>query len=158
MKILINGLLILISVQMMGCAGSLARQLMLSEADLTQEVERLKAASKNNNLTKQDGLSVVRMCIAYDAQQQPKFKKALQDLDAITPEEWTAIDQKKIFIGMSALALYCSWGDVGFNGSHHESIGEWGKRIQLVYRACQPRYCSPQYVYLDNGKISSWSN
>lgn len=64
-----------------------------------------------------------------------------------TDREITAIENRKIFIGMSEKALLLSWG----NPEHiNTSIGSWGTHKQ---------YCYPNsvYIYVENEYITSIS-
>ena len=75
-----------------------------------------------------------------------------------TSEEWEAIEARTVFLGMSEFALICSWGyPIPFGGGAiNESVGSWGTKRQYVYR--RGSYSKPQYVYVENGKVTSWQN
>lgn len=52
----------------------------------------------------------------------------------------------EITLGMSEKALVCSWG----KADHiNKSVGPWGVHKQWVYG-------NGQYVYTENGKVTSW--
>jgi hypothetical protein len=59
-----------------------------------------------------------------------------------------SIADKKIKLGMSEQALLCSWGEPP--GGVHSSVGSWGVRKQYVYAGT--------YVYVENGKVTSWQD
>ena len=122
---------------LVGCAGSPARLAMMSP-------DELKAESSLN------------LCNAYDNNGSEKIIAELKRRGEISDEEWGLIEQKKIRIGMSELALVCSWGGPGLYGSVNESVSRWGVHKQWVYRACSS--CGAQYVYTENGKVTSWKN
>lgn len=136
-------LIFLVAFQMISCAGSMSR------VELTQYVEKIKKEG--------DAEALHRMCRSYNYHRGEDQKAALKAAGIFTEREWDAIDSKKIFIGMSYLALNCSWGPAGLWGSINKSVGPWGTRLQIVFRECRT-YCPTTYVYVENGKISSWSN
>lgn len=62
--------------------------------------------------------------------------------------ELDLIDSKSIQMGMREEALICSWGrpsDV------NKSVGSWGEHKQYVYGG-------GSYVYVENGRVTSWQN
>lgn len=61
---------------------------------------------------------------------------------------WDAIKANKVFIGMTKNMVELSWG---FPEEINESIGSWGIHEQWVY----PSY---QYLYFENGKLTSIQN
>lgn len=53
-----------------------------------------------------------------------------------------------IKIGISECQLFASWG---ITGDQNESVGRWGVHAQYVYGG-------GTYVYMENGKVTSWQN
>lgn len=75
--------------------------------------------------------------------------------EAITQNEWPTIERGKFYIGMSELGLVCSWGLPNYYGAVNKSVGPWGVHKQYVYR--NSRRSQAMYIYVENGKITSWS-
>ena len=84
------------------------------------------------------------------------MKLELKERNEFTSEEWSFIDQQKIYIGMREVALVCAWGHPGLFGSVSESVSDEVVHKQWVYRACPG--CKALYVYTENGKVTSWQN
>lgn len=49
---------------------------------------------------------------------------------------------------MSQCGMYAAWGDPV---RENQSVGSWGRKIQHVYQ-------SRNYVYTENGRITSYQN
>jgi len=64
-------------------------------------------------------------------------------------EIWQLVQQRKIRIGMTCDMLLLSWGKPT---EINRSVGSWGTHEQFVYRDYD------SYVYVENGKITSWQN
>ncbi len=120
-----------------GCAGSPA-------AIATLSAERLRS---------QDSPS---LCNAYHINGQARVRQELERRGEINAAEWADIDQHTISIGMSEIAVLCSWGWPGVDGAVNESVNSYGVSKQLVYRAC--RTCKARYIYTRNGKVTSWQS
>jgi len=109
-----------------------------------------------NNLENEDS---IHLCAAYGhmyttQSQKEKIMNELNRRNAITSQEWDLIHAKKIRVGMSRCALYASWGSpIKVN----KSGGSWGSHIQHVY-GMYSQYSTPNYVYTENGKVTSWQN
>ena len=58
------------------------------------------------------------------------------------------ITGKKIKTGMSECELYASWG---LPDSQHRSVGSWGVHTQNIY-------VGGNYVYTENGRVTSWQD
>ena len=129
-----KSLITILFIFLAGCAGSPVRISMLSPQELKAE-------------------NAWNLCGAYAHGHSEKVKAELVRRGEIPDDEWPLIEQNKIRIGMSEFGLVCSWG-----GAYriNETVGSWGVHKQWVYRAC--RSCSAQYVYTENGKVSSWQN
>ena len=84
------------------------------------------------------------------------MKLELKERNAFTAEEWSFIDEQKIYLGMREVALVCAWGHPGLFGSVSESVADEVVHKQWVYRACPG--CKALYVYTENGKVTSWQN
>ncbi|MDH5393944.1 MAG: hypothetical protein OEY11_12215 [Gammaproteobacteria bacterium] len=114
------------------CAGSPMRISFMSD----QEIK----AERSGNL-----------CNAYALNRSDRVRAELIRRNEITDEEWKVIDNKKIRIGISELALVCSWGAptrINNQASRH------GSSKQYVYR--QGYSGRGQFVYIRQGKVSSW--
>lgn len=81
-----------------------------------------------------------------------KFESELSKR-GVTDEEWKMIEQGKVRIGMSAIALYCSWGEPkDFN----KTESAFGHRIQHIYKPPFNAVTAPTFVYTENGKVTNW--
>jgi len=96
------------------------------------------------------------LCNAYAYSKSEKAKAELKRRNAIPDDEWSVIEQKKIRMGMSELGLVCSWGKPSLYGTINKTVTRYGERKQWVYRSCSS--CKGQYVYTENGKVTSWQN
>ena len=128
---------VLVPLLVLGCAGSPTRVALMKS-------DRLKA------------VSTLDLCKSYYMRPTIKLKLELTERNVFTSDEWSFIDQQKIHIGMRELALVCAWGHPGLFGSVSESVDEEVVHKQWVYRACPG--CKAQYVYTENGKVTSWQN
>ncbi|MCK4623019.1 MAG: hypothetical protein KAT62_12485 [Desulfuromonadales bacterium] len=130
-KLIIWALLTLI---LSGCPGSPLKLGMMSPGELRYE-------------------SPENLCNAYNFNQKDTIEQELRRRNIFTTTEWVSITQNKVQLGMSELALICSWG---LPSSINETVGSWGVHKQFVYRACDT--CQGQYIYTENGKVTSWQN
>ena len=126
---------VLLTLLVLGCAGSPDR---VTESDKLQTV------------------STFDLCKSYFRWPTEELKLALQERNEFTPDEWSYIDQRKIYIGMRELALVCAWGYPGLFGSVSESVSDAGVHKQWVYRPCPG--CKALYVYTKAGEVTSWQN
>ena len=130
-------ILVLLPLLALGCVGSPGRVL-LTKSDQLKDV------------------STFDLCKTYFLKPTAKLKLELKERNAFTPEEWSFIDEQKIYIGMREVALVCAWGHPGLFGSVSESVADEVVHKQWVYRACPG--CRALYVYTENGKVTSWQN
>jgi len=72
----------------------------------------------------------------------------------LTDDEIELVKQKKIRIGMSERALKISWG---YPSDINRTVGSFGVHKQCVY-GTYSGYSSPTYVYVENGKVTSWQD
>lgn len=128
---------VLLPLLVLGCAGSPGRVL-LTKSDQLKDV------------------STFDLCKTYFLNPTAKLKLELKERNAFTAEEWSFIDQQKIYIGMREVALVCAWGYPGVFGWVTESVTEQGTHWQWVYRPCP--VCKAQYVYVEEGKVTNWQN
>lgn len=68
-----------------------------------------------------------------------------------TAQELIHIKTRQIFIGMSKLAMYASWGNPS---SENRTVNAYGESIQHIYGTGYKH----TYVYTDNGEITSWQD
>lgn len=128
---------VLVPLLVLGCAGSPGRVLLTKP-------DKLQAVSTSD------------LCKSYYLRPTAKLKLELRDRNVFTPEEWSFIDQRKIYIGMREVALMCAWGYPGLFGWVTESVTDQGTHWQWVYRSCP--VCKAQYVYVKDGKVTNWQN
>jgi len=70
----------------------------------------------------------------------------------ITKEDVGQISRREIKIGMSEQALIASWGKPT---KINKTVGNLGVHKQYIYGSYS-KYEKPKYVYIDNGKVTSW--
>lgn len=122
------------SLVLIGCAGSPVRVASMSPDELAD-------------------VPPYNLCAAYDYNRDANVRAELESRDLISEREWELIDQDHIAQGMSEVALICSWGrprDI------NASVGSWGRHVQWVFRGCGQ--CDSQYVYTEEGRVTSWQN
>lgn len=106
-----------------------------------------------DSLSKQHDMD---LCREYGSSRLGKIKAELERRNSLTAIEWELVNRKQIKVGMSELALMCSWGFPGGWGRVHETTTRHGESVQYVYRSC--RSCSATYVYTSDGKVSAWQD
>jgi len=112
-------------------------------------------------LQKSDGellLHPIRMRLKYDCSEISEriensyysydIKKEHPDWPEIT---WRAMENNKLYVGMPERAVTLM---KGWPTDTNVSEGAHGKHAQLVY---EKKYGKREYVYIENGKVSSWS-
>jgi len=126
--------LILLSL-LAGCAGAPFRMADYSDDELAE-------------------LHVIELCFHYASHDRfdEKIRRELDRRGSFTEKEWEAIDQHKVFVGMSRDAFRCSW-------PRHRSIlydpqisyaskeGPWGTREVVEY--LKLGWLDPEYSFLD---------
>lgn len=112
-----------------GCAHSPLRLSMMSAEALKEE-------------------PTISLAKAYGYGKNKDIRAELERRKVFSKREWKAIDEEKIFRGMSTAALYASWGQPYRT---NRSVGSWGVHTQHIFR----NYCG-EYVYTKNGLVSSW--
>ena len=127
---------VLLPLLVLGCAGS--------GGVLFTKFDKLK------------DVSTFDLCKSYFLKPTAKVKLELKERNAFTAEEWSFIDQQKIYLGMREAALVCAWGYPGVFGWVTESVTDQGTHWQWVYRPCP--VCKAQYVYVKEGKVTNWQN
>ena len=85
---------VLLPLLVLGCAGSPSRVL-LTKSDKLKDV------------------STFDLCKTYFLNPTAKLKLELKERNAFTVEEWSFIDEQKIYLGMREAALVCAWGHPG---------------------------------------------
>lgn len=132
MRAILCTVVLVLSTTLAGCAGSAVRAL----------------SSKPDQLaTFDDGT----LCQAYSLKKSDKVRAELQRRDALTADEWQAVDGGKIFVGMRYPALLCSWGAPD---KTNMTTTEYGKSAQWVYGLFDVR----RYVYLERGEVVAFQN
>lgn len=84
----------------------------------------------------------------------PVLRTEIDKRGLISPDEWELVNQKKIKLGMSECALVASWG----SGKINKYTNSHGQFNQHVYRLDWCRRCNVQYVYTQNGRVTSWQD
>ena len=108
------------------------------------------------------------LCNAYSRfdDHDAKIKPELQRREVFTPDEWEAIEQHRIFIGMSEMAFRCSWATpelLDIDSIYVSKEGPWGQRGVYEYGLGLPGGLPigaeaipgtwPKRVYFENGVI-----
>lgn len=115
-----------------GCAGS--------------PVAALRA--KPDQLAQYDDIT---LCQAYHLKHSDKVRTELTARQALDAEAWAAVDAKKIYVGMSSVALTCSWGPPD---QLNTTATEYGKTHQLIYGLI----AGHSYVYIENKRVVAFQN
>ena len=124
-------------VFLLGCAGS---PMHLSQMDRNQ-----LTTVTDDQLIRAIGSDLTRNNLMFD---EVKARKLLSD------EEIDLVKSKEIRLGMSEKALLASWGTPT---KTNKSVSSFGVRKQFVYGTFS-KYSSPTYVYVENGKVTSWQD
>ena len=92
--------------------------------------------------------------IASDNIREQALVKANAELVVQHPSwPWTVINEHKIRLGMTTEMVQASWG----HPRHiNRSVGSWGVHEQWVYGGYEG--FSSQYLYFDDGILTSWSD
>ncbi len=111
-------------------------------------------------------VAIVYLCYSYSSSEKHdvKIRPELERRNIFTEREWAAIDQHKIFIGMSALAFQCSWGEPDIFESllnlRRTKEGPWGLRVMHHYSDVGDPYAirfpsctTPYAVYIENDTV-----
>jgi len=81
------------------------------------------------------------------------LREELERRNALTADEWSLVEQGKIAIDMSPLAVTCAWGkpdDV------NRTVTAAGVHEQWVF--CETRCSDASYVYFESGRVVSIQN
>ena len=125
-------LLILIGIILIaGCAGSPIAISMKSP-------EELKIVS--------DG----QLCAAYAYSKSKKVKAELMDRDLFTYQEWQAIEQKSVFVGMSKNAMLAARPNLYLTGV--SKIGDYG--IVEIYKEMGTSVDA--YIYVRDEQVAGY--
>ena len=122
-------------VTVAGCAGSPLQLVSMTPEELRSQ-------------------NVFDLCNAYNFDADNEIRIELERRGALTQDEWSLVDQETIQAGMSELALIClRGGPVPGFGTVNVSTGSWGVHKQYVY---EDAFGGRFYVYVENGKVTSW--
>lgn len=93
--------------------------------------------------------------MAWNAVNTDAVEVELTRRGALTATEWRHVRSKSVAIGMSKVAVICSWGPIyaGVNGSVNTTVSNGSVFEQRVYR--DTSYSKAEYVYLTNGVVTS---
>ena len=131
-----------------GCAESPVRIGMMNDEDLAS-------------------VEIGNLCFAFAGYSKwdPKIKVELQRRNVFNKKEWQAIDDHKIFIGMSEQALQCSWpvpDSLDLDSARLVKEGPWGVRVVYQYGDNHGviQYDLPgewpKKVYVENGVVVAY--
>lgn len=116
-------------------------------------------------------VEVEDLCLAYASfnKWDPKVKAELERRNIFSAKEWQAIDDRKIFIGMSERAFQCSWpgpSPMDLDSARVAKKGSWGLRAVYEYglglKGGLPIGADvipgewPKKVYIENGVIVAY--
>jgi len=91
------------------------------------------------------------LCNAWGFMHTDKVRAELERRNVLSAEEWRLIDARRVAIGMSRLALLCSWGDPGYSGAINRTVTARGVSEQWVYRDAVAK--RTRYIYVRDGKV-----
>lgn len=92
------------------------------------------------------------LCNAWGRFHPTKARVELERRGLLSAEEWRLIDAQHVAIGMSRLALICSWGDPGYTGAVNRTVSASGVSEQWVYRDAVAE--RTRYIYVRDGKVT----
>lgn len=87
------------------------------------------------------------LCLTYYGNEEKEARRELSRRHALTQSEWSLIDHKQIQIGMSEVAMLCSWGSTEVN-----------RTVTAAIEYKQYVYPGSTYVYVENGKVVSFQD
>lgn len=118
-----------------------ARVELIRAADAMRLVYKLDScASEADSLSK----ALREMCEEWDARDEAAYEERM--ILKYGGPAAVAIMEGKVYLGMKRGALIESWGKPD---KINTSVGQWGRHEQFVYGL-------GQYVYVKNGKVTSW--
>lgn len=130
-------LVLIVLALVVGCAGSPANLATMNETQLSTVTDDQLISALGNRIYRNNQM----------------FQEALQR-SLLTEDEIVLIKDRKIRIGMSETALIASWGSPN---KINRSVGNYGVHKQYIYGSYS-RYSSRTYVYVENGKVTSWQD
>lgn len=109
------------------------------------------------------------LCRVYANTRSDEIKQKLLQRQLFTEKEQQLINDQAIAVGMSELALLCSWGHPHVNnnmtpttgpvhGGVNTSVGSWGVNKQYWYSRYRNGEWTRTYVHVKNGVVTSWSD
>jgi len=122
--------IVFISVLLSACAGSPAHITSLSDSDLATQ----KPAD---------------LCNAFAHTKSNRLKYELNNRQLFTANEWILINNKRVRVGMSELAVICARG---YPTKINNTVTEQGAVKQYIYRG----YSKSQYIYISKGKVTAF--
>ena len=134
----LRNLTMLFVLTLAACAGSPMRVASMSSEELQTQTDWVLCNALANNKDKEVRDELIRR-------------------NALSDAEWKMVDGNYLQIGMSELALMCVKGQIipGVNGSINRSTGSYGVKKQIVYESA---FGTRMYIYVENGKVTSWQN
>lgn len=110
------------------------------------------------------GLADRELCVKagwknQEANNTMLMQRELFRRNLMTRDELAMAKRGGVAIGMSECALLGSKGEPASFfacGNINQSVGSYGVHKQYVYRDCTTK--AAYYVYVENGKVTSWQN
>lgn len=125
-------------------AGKIAAKVAADEEAAEIEVKRKAKAAQARFDASVRSATDEQLCSAVHRNNSKTAYHELQARGKISPDEWDLVNQHRIALGMSEIALRCSWGDpVEINSTVTASIQH--KQYVFGHRT---------FVYVDNGHVS----
>lgn len=158
--------LLAVIVVLSGCAGSPFQLARMDREQLSTVTDEQLIRALENRVYKNDlmfeeamsrGLFTNKQLIGAIGGRIYRIDMMLEEAKSrglFTDEEIKLIKEKKIRIGMSEEALIASWGSPR---KVNRSVGRYGVHKQYVYGS-HSGYSTPTYVYVENGKVTSWQD
>jgi len=92
-------------------------------------------------------LSTLELCVNYHDRDSNAAYTELKKRNALSASEWSLVHRQSIQIGMSELALICSWG----SSSHvNRTVTQYRVHKQYVYGST--------LVYVEDGRVTSFQD
>lgn len=120
--------------------------------DLVKKAERARADAQRARIAKRKAsiptMNTDQLCREYRLYKTPEAQVRLRDSKEFPPADMYAINDAKVYIGISEKAMFCVMGPPD---DANRSVGSWGVHVQYVYRG-------RVYIYTQNGKVTSWQD
>jgi len=134
--------------------------MILGCAHMAAERELNRIANRTPKMTLEELQTVQTECLIrgywvclwdWHPQDNTNIKAELSRRGLVDYAWWTAIENKKILMGMTKEAIRLSWGKPR---RINRTVGSWGIHEQWIYG----KFPNAPYLYLENGLVTGWQD